>query len=113
MVRFFSGNSDELADQQHGWTLAVVVIAILCAILFYGCFAWTKERVKPIKEQQGSLKDDLRDLLRNKLGGYYWEQVSPLWFSIPSATGYRILFQILYRLRKPMPMYLFSESPSS
>lgn len=66
MVRFFSGNSDELADQQHGWTLAVVVIAILCAILFYGCFAWTKERVKPIKEQQGSLKDDLRDLLRNK-----------------------------------------------
>ena len=55
MVRFFSGNSDELADQQHGWTLAVVVIAILCAILFYGCFAWTKERVKPIKEQQGSL----------------------------------------------------------
>lgn len=46
MVRFFSGNSDELADQQHGWTMAVVVIAILCAILFYGCFAWTKERVK-------------------------------------------------------------------
>ena len=33
---------------------------------FYGCFAWTKERVKPIKEQQGSLKDDLRDLLHNK-----------------------------------------------
>ena len=66
MVRFFSGNSDELADQQHGWTMAVVVIAILCAILFYGCFAWTKERVKPIKEQQGSLKDDLRDLLHNK-----------------------------------------------
>ena len=28
MVRFFSGNSDELADQQHGWTMAVVVIAI-------------------------------------------------------------------------------------
>ena len=46
--------------------MAVVVIAILCAILFYGCFAWTKERVKPIKEQQGSLKDDLRDLLHNK-----------------------------------------------
>ena len=58
MVRFFSGNSDELADQQHGWTMAVVVIAILCDILFYGCFACTKERVKPIKEQQGSLKDD-------------------------------------------------------
>ena len=30
MVRFFSENSDELADQQHGWTLAVVVM-ISCA----------------------------------------------------------------------------------
>ena len=26
MVRFFSGNSDELADQQHGWTLSLIHI---------------------------------------------------------------------------------------
>lgn len=67
LVNFFSGNSKELADQQTGWTLAVVVIAILCIVLFFGCFAWTKERVKPIKETQNPLKEDLKDLFKNKL----------------------------------------------
>ena len=66
LVNFFSGNSKELADQQTGWTMAVVVIAILCIVLFFGCFAWTKERVKPIKETQNPLKEDLKDLFKNK-----------------------------------------------
>ena len=66
LVNFFSSNSKELADQQTGWTLAVVVIAILCIVLFFGCFAWTKERVKPIKETQNPLKEDLKDLFKNK-----------------------------------------------
>ena len=66
LVNFFSGNSKELADQQTGWTMAVVVIAILCIVLFFGCFAWTKERVKPIKETQNPLKEDLKVLFKNK-----------------------------------------------
>lgn len=66
LVNFFSGNSKELADQQTGWTMAVVVIAILCIVLFFGCFAWTKERVKPIKETQNPLKEDLKDFFKNK-----------------------------------------------
>lgn len=66
LVNFFSGNSKELADQQTGWTLAVLVIAILCIVLFFGCFAWTKEWVKPIKETQNPLKEDLKDLFKNK-----------------------------------------------
>lgn len=66
LVNFFSGNSKELADQQTGWTMAVVVIAILCIVLFFGCFAWTKERVKPIKKTQNPLKEDLKDLFKNK-----------------------------------------------
>ena len=66
LVNFFSGNSKELADQQTGWTMAVVVIAILCIVLFFGCFVWTKERVKPIKETQNPLKEDLKDLFKNK-----------------------------------------------
>lgn len=66
LVNFFSGNSKALADQQTGWTMAVVVIAILCIVLFFGCFAWTKERVKPIKETQNPLKEDLKDLFKNK-----------------------------------------------
>lgn len=66
LVNFFSGNSKDLGDQQTGWTMAVVVIAILCIILFFGCFVWTKERVKPIKEAQNPLKEDLKDLFKNK-----------------------------------------------
>lgn len=66
LVNFFSNNSKVAADQQHGWFMAVIVIAAMCAVLFYFCFAFTKERVKPIKEKQAPLLDDLRDLLRNK-----------------------------------------------
>lgn len=62
MVNRFSMGHDE----QHGWMMSVIVIAVLCALLFYGCFAWTAERVKPIKEQQNSLKSDLQDLLHNR-----------------------------------------------
>ncbi|MEA5129184.1 MAG: MFS transporter [Proteiniphilum sp.] len=66
MVNYFSGHSKEVEAQQHGWFMAVIVIAIACAILFLLCFAFTKERVKPIREKQAPLKDDLRDLLRNR-----------------------------------------------
>ena len=62
MVNRFSMGHDE----QHGWMMSVLVIAVLCALLFYGCFAWTTERVKPIKKQQNSLKSDLQDLLHNR-----------------------------------------------
>lgn len=66
MVNYFSDNSKVIEDQQHGWLMAVIIIAIICAILFFICFAFTKERVKPIKEKQAPLKEDLRDLLKNK-----------------------------------------------
>ncbi|MDO4180010.1 MAG: MFS transporter [Bacteroidales bacterium] len=52
--------------EQYGWTMAVAVIAVACAALFYGCFALTRERVKPIKEKQNALKDDLKDLFHNR-----------------------------------------------
>jgi len=66
MVNYFSGNSNDVHKQQYGWMMSVIVVAILCAVLFYFCFALTRERVKPIKEEQNRLKDDVKDLLRNK-----------------------------------------------
>ncbi|NDW11128.1 MFS transporter [Dysgonomonas sp. 520] len=66
LVNFFSKGSKLIEDQQYGWMMSVLVIAIICAVLFYFCFAFTKERVKPIKEKQAPLKDDLRDLLKNR-----------------------------------------------
>lgn len=62
MVNQFSKGHGE----QHGWIMSVIVIAVLCVLLFYGCFAWTTERVRPIKERQNSLKGDLHDLLHNR-----------------------------------------------
>ena len=66
MANAFSGKDADIADKQYGWLMAVVVIAIMCAILFFCCFAWTKERVKPIKDTRSSLKEDIRDLLHNR-----------------------------------------------
>jgi GPH family glycoside/pentoside/hexuronide:cation symporter len=62
MVNIFSVGHNET----YGWTMSVVIIAIMCAVLFYGCFAWTKERVAPMNKQQSPLKEDLKDLLRNR-----------------------------------------------
>ncbi|HWV67553.1 MFS transporter [Chitinophaga sp.] len=65
LVSFFSkaGGKESL---QPGWQLGVAVIAVICVILFLLCFAWVKERVQPIKEKQPSLKEDVKDLSRNK-----------------------------------------------
>lgn len=51
---------------QFGWFMAVVVIAIACALLFYGCFSLTKERVKAVGEKKTPLKTDIKDLLHNR-----------------------------------------------
>lgn len=66
MVHFFSGNDKSIEAQQIGWFGAVICIAVMCALLFWGCYAFTKERVKPINEEKSSLKEDLRDLFHNK-----------------------------------------------
>ena len=66
MVNRFSGGSSDISDQRTAWTLAVVVIAVMCAVLFLGCFAWTKERVKPLNDRKTSLKEDIRDLFHNR-----------------------------------------------
>lgn len=66
LVNLFSNNSKVIEDQQYGWLMAVVVIAVMCAVLFFFCFSFTKERVKPIRQKQASLKVDVKDLFSNK-----------------------------------------------
>lgn len=65
MTSFFSKYSNNIKDIQHGWFMAVIVIAIACIILFFLCFLFTKERVKPVKAPS-SFKTDLKDLWHNK-----------------------------------------------
>ena len=51
-----------------GWTLGVATIGVLCIILFFLCFKWTRERVEPVNEDENvSVKQDLRNLFRNSL----------------------------------------------
>lgn len=66
LVNYFSGGSQQPQELQHGWFMAVVVIAVVCAALFLGCFGLTKERVAPVLQKKTPLKEDLRDLLRNR-----------------------------------------------
>ena len=52
--------------EQYAWTMTVGIVGIICALLFLGCFKLTRERVKPLKDKQAPLKEDLKDLLKNK-----------------------------------------------
>ncbi len=71
LANLFTGNisnlSPELITQakQHGWMMSMVVMGVICAVLFYFCFSFTKENVKPIKNKQNSLKTDLKNLAHN------------------------------------------------
>lgn len=67
LVEFFSKiGGSTIPNLQLGWQLGVAVIAIFCVLLFFMCFLWTKERVKPIKVEKTPLKVDFRDLLKNR-----------------------------------------------
>ena len=53
------------------WTLVVAIVAVMCFLLFLGCFALTRERVQQDEKEKGSasIGSDLRALLGN---GPWW-----------------------------------------
>lgn len=50
----------------RGWQLATSVFAVLAVAFFLCTFMWTRERVTPVNDARGALKDDLKDLVRNR-----------------------------------------------
>jgi GPH family glycoside/pentoside/hexuronide:cation symporter len=69
LVDFFAGRFGS-GKEPMGWFCAVAVIGAICAFLFFLCFRWTRERVKPVDEEQNaSVGQDLRRLFRN---GPWW-----------------------------------------
>jgi len=74
MVQQFGQGNDSL-----GWQRAMIVLSILAVALFYITFATTRERVKPPAGQKSRLKDDFRDLVKNKP-----------WLMIGSATVFQL-----------------------
>ncbi len=56
--------------QPASWQSAMIVVGTLCALLFFICFALTRERVKPVGNTEGgSVLRDVRALLSN---GPWW-----------------------------------------
>lgn len=62
LVGWFGGGE----DPQRGWQGATAVLAAVAAALFFCTYAWTRERVQPVRTERNPLRDDLRDLLRNR-----------------------------------------------
>lgn len=63
LVKYFG---DGTLTSPQGWFYTIMVFGVITTLLFWGCFAGTRERVKPIREEQSPLKEDLKDLLSNK-----------------------------------------------
>lgn len=89
----YLGHGNAISNLQRGYPLAMTIWAALAVLLFLGCFAWTKERVKPLKSQQTSLGKDLKDLFRNVP-----------WFIVVAAG---LFTQIMTSLRDGTILYYF------
>jgi glycoside/pentoside/hexuronide:cation symporter, GPH family len=71
-------------NEQLGWQWTMGAFGILAAVLLAITFFTTKERVHPPKEQKADIKQDLKDLLRNKP-----------WILIAVATVFQLLFAVM------------------
>ncbi|MWB95981.1 MFS transporter [Flavobacterium sp. GA093] len=73
LVNYFGGS----LNSKTGWLATIAVFGVITTIFFWGCFLWTKERVKPIENEKNDLKEDLKDLLKNK----------PWWILLGAGIG--------------------------
>lgn len=62
-----AGSDIAISGMPEAWTCAVAVIGIICAVLFWLCFRWTRERIQVPNDPnaRGSVLVDLKSLLRN------------------------------------------------
>ena len=73
LVNYFGGS----LNSKTGWLATITVFGVITTIFFWACFLFTKERVKPIENEQPNLKEDLKDLLKNK----------PWWILLGAGIG--------------------------
>ena len=65
LVEFFGGGNQP-EDQMVGFPFAMAVFGILATVMFYITFTTTKERVAVPADKKPDLKNDLKDLLKNR-----------------------------------------------
>ncbi len=51
---------------EASYQLTLLVVGVIAMLFFIFTFSWTRERIKPPKNQKNSLKNDFKDLLQNK-----------------------------------------------
>lgn len=87
----------ESHSESTSWTLSVAVIGAICAVLFFFCFKWTKERVKAVDQssEQSSVGKDLKLLFKN----------SPWWILL--ASGIAVL--LFNSIRDGVALFFFSD----
>lgn len=73
LVNHFGGNM----NSKTGWLDTIIVFGFITTLFFWLCFFLTKERVKPISDEKSNLKEDLKDLWKNK----------PWWILLGSGIG--------------------------
>jgi GPH family glycoside/pentoside/hexuronide:cation symporter len=73
LVNYFGGS----LNSKSGWLATIAVFGVITTVFFWACFLFTKERVKPISDEQSNLKEDLKDLLKNK----------PWWILLGAGIG--------------------------
>lgn len=73
LVLYFGGS----LNSKEGWFYTIVVFGIITTAFFWACFWLTKERVRPIADEESNLKEDLRDLWKNK----------PWWILLGAGVG--------------------------
>ena len=61
LVQFLGG-----ADKARGWQHTAVLFGFLSLVFFFITFKTSKERVQPLKSLEGSIKEDLKNLFKNR-----------------------------------------------
>ncbi len=62
MAKYFGGNENSAT----GWQMTMIIYSVVAVLLYFATFAMTRERVQPEEKQQSTLKEDVKDLFRNK-----------------------------------------------
>ncbi|MDR1883366.1 MAG: MFS transporter [Prevotella sp.] len=79
-----------------GWTLGIATVGVICTILFFLCFKWTRERVQPLSENEDvSVRRDLSSLFHN----------APWWILV--GTGLAAL--LFNAIRDGVAIYYFRD----
>jgi len=90
LIDFFKNGG---ATEAQGYQYTIIIYAILAVLFFWLTFAWTNERVKPARQEKSSVREDFKDLSKNRP-----------WFIVLGAGVFALIF---LSLRDGSMMYYF------